>query len=104
MIRLTFIERSGERRSVETYAGPSLMEAAVAAGIDGIDAICGGSCICGTCHVYPHASEVVGAAGEDEKLVLADTGVQKPNSRLSCQVRLTEAFDGMTFIVAPPRS
>jgi 2Fe-2S ferredoxin len=105
MVRVTFIQRTGEHRSVETYAGISLMETAATAGIDGIDAICGGSCICGTCHVYVEGASlgIVGAPGEDEKAVLADTGVQQPNSRLSCQVRLSEAFDGMTFVVAPPR-
>jgi 2Fe-2S ferredoxin len=104
MLKIKFIQNNGEERIVETYAGPTLMEAASAAGVEGIEAICGGSCICGTCHVYVRGDfAAVGAPGEDELTVLGETGVQKPNSRLSCQIKLTESFDGMTFAVAPPR-
>lgn len=105
MVRVKFIQRDGEHRIVETYAGLSLMEAAAAAGVEGIDAICGGSCICGTCHVYVEAPKLslVGPPSEDENAVLEETGVQQSNSRLSCQVRLSEVFEGMTFVVAPPR-
>jgi 2Fe-2S ferredoxin len=105
MVRVKFIQRNGEHRTVETYAGLSLMEAAAAAGVEGIEAICGGSCICGTCHVYVETRSwsLVGPPGGDEKAVLGETGVQQPNSRLSCQVRLSESFEGMTFVVAPPR-
>ena len=104
MLKLKFIQNNGEERIVETYAGPTLMEAASAVGVEGIEAICGGSCICGTCQVYVQGGyDAVGPPGDDELLVLGETGVQEPNSRLSCQVRLSEAFDGMTFTVAPPR-
>jgi 2Fe-2S ferredoxin len=104
MLRLKFIQNEGTERVVETCAGPSLMEAASAIGIEGIEAICGGSCICGTCQVYVHGGYgVVGSPGEDEAAVLGETGVQQPNSRLSCQIRVSEDFDGMTFTVAPPR-
>ena len=104
MLKLKFIQNDGTERIVETYAGPSLMEAASGVGVEGIEAICGGSCICGTCHVYVTGGyEVVGPPSEDETAVLADTGVRQFNSRLSCQVRVSEACDGMTFTVAPPR-
>jgi 2Fe-2S ferredoxin len=105
MVKLKFVLNSGEERIVETYAGLTLMEAASAVGIEGIEAICGGSCICGTCHVYVESSgyAVVGEPSNDENAVLAETGVRKPNSRLGCQIRLTELCDGMTFAVAPPR-
>jgi 2Fe-2S ferredoxin len=105
MVKLKFVQNNGQDCIVETYAGLSLMEAAAAVGVEGIDAICGGSCICGTCHVYVESVgfAVVGEAGEDEKAVLAGTGRQLPNSRLACQVRLTEICDGLTFTVAPPR-
>jgi 2Fe-2S ferredoxin len=104
MLKIKFIQNNGEERIVETYAGPTLMEAASAAGVEGIEAICGGSCICGTCQVYAESDvAVVGPPGEDELIVLGETGVQKSTSRLSCQIRLSESFDGMTFTVAPPR-
>jgi ferredoxin, 2Fe-2S len=105
MIKLKFVQNNGEDCIVETYAGLTLMEAAAAAGVEGIEAICGGSCICGTCHVYVEGAglSVVGEPGDDEKAVLAGTGVHKSNSRLACQLRLSEAYDGMTFTVAPLR-
>jgi 2Fe-2S ferredoxin len=104
MLKLKFIQNDGTERVVETYAGPSLMEAASAVGVEGIEALCGGSCICGTCQVYVRGGyDVVGPPGTEENLVLGETGVQQPNSRLSCQIRLSESCDGMTFTVAPPR-
>ncbi len=104
MLKLKFIENDGVERIVETYAGPTLMEAASAVGVEGIEAICGGSCICGTCQVYVQGGyDVVGAPGPDEADVLEETGVMHSNSRLSCQIRISEHFDGMTFTVAPPR-
>jgi ferredoxin, 2Fe-2S len=105
MLKLKFVQNNGAECLVETYAGPTLMEAAAAVGVEGIDAICGGSCICGTCHVYVEGAglAVVGQPGDDEQAVLSGTGVQKPNSRLACQVRLSEICDGLTFTVAPPR-
>jgi 2Fe-2S ferredoxin len=104
MVKLKFVLNTGEEQIVETYAGLTLMEAASAVGIEGIEAICGGSCICGTCHVYVEGGyTVVGEPSDDEEAVLAETGVQKPNSRLGCQIRLSESCDGMTFAVAPPR-
>jgi 2Fe-2S ferredoxin len=86
MLKIKFIQHNGEERIVETYA------------------VCGGSCICGTCQVYVvDGYGAVGPPGEDELVVLGETGVQKPTSRLSCQIRLSESCDGMTFTVAPPR-
>jgi 2Fe-2S ferredoxin len=105
MLKLRFIQNNGEECIVETYAGPTLMEAAAAVGVEGIEAICGGSCICGTCHVYVEGAgfSVVGEPGEDEQDVLSGTGLRRPSSRLACQIRLSESCDGMTFTVAPPR-
>jgi ferredoxin, 2Fe-2S len=104
MLKIKFIQNNGEERIVETYAGPTLMEAASAAGVEGIEAICGGSCICGTCQVYIEGDfAAVGPPGEDELVVLGETGVQRHTSRLSCQIKVSESFDGMTFTVAPPR-
>lgn len=85
--------------------GQSLMEAAVAGGIDGIAADCGGLMTCATCHVFvqePFASKLP-APNSEELSMLAFTAVPaQPNSRLSCQIRLTAALDGLT--VALPSS
>ena len=103
MVKFRFIQNNGETLDVETYEGQSLMEAAVAVGVEGIDAVCFGSVVCGTCHVYVERLCAVGEPGETERVILAETGVQKPNSRLACQIRLSQACDGLTFTVAPPR-
>jgi len=73
------------------------MEAAVINNVDGIDADCGGACACATCHVYldPTRFEQIGSAGELELEMLEVAEEVKPNSRLSCQVKITEEMDGL---------
>jgi ferredoxin, 2Fe-2S len=79
------------------------MEAAVAYGVEGIDALCGGACACATCHVYvdPHWLPLVGAPGTGEADLLEATDFPQSNSRLACQIRLSDEFDEMTVRVAP---
>lgn len=79
--------------------GQSLMQAAVAGGIDGIAADCGGLMTCATCHVFVHEpfAAQVGPAGPEERNMLVFTAAPaRPNSRLSCQITLTSALDGLT--------
>jgi 2Fe-2S ferredoxin len=84
---------------VEGRPGESLMQAAVAANVRGIEADCGGLVTCATCHVYvrePFASQLP-AAQDDELAMLEFTAApRRPNSRLSCQIELTPALDGLT--------
>lgn len=84
-------------RTVEVFGGLTLMEAAVRGGIDEIEAECGGAISCGTCHVYiPEAwREATGEAGELEVEILEMVEDRRPCSRLSCQITLTEALDGL---------
>jgi ferredoxin, 2Fe-2S len=101
-IAITFIaagaqpERAAARFDVKT--GQSLMQAAVANNVHGIEADCGGLLTCATCHVYvqePHASRL--APPSDDELAMLDfvASPRQPNSRLSCQIDLTEAMDGL---------
>jgi 2Fe-2S ferredoxin len=105
-LTLTFVEQSGTERTIEgVAAGVSLMEVGRANDVEGILADCGGGCACATCHVYVDAAwqEKVGPPDEIEAEMLdmvAD--LAKPNSRLSCQIRLTEALNGLRVEVAPP--
>jgi ferredoxin, 2Fe-2S len=98
-------DTKGEEHHITTDAvGQSLMEAAKANGVDGILADCGGACSCATCHVFVDAEwwDRVGAPDEIEFAMLdmvAD--VAQPNSRLSCQIKLTGALDGLKVTVAP---
>lgn len=97
MPRITYIEHDGETHEVEVKAGLSVMEGAIRNNVPGIDADCGGACACATCHVYVDEAwrEKTGSASamEESMLDFAD-GVQ-PNSRLSCQIRVTDDLDGL---------
>lgn len=84
---------------VQCKTGQSLMQAAVAANVDGIEADCGGLMTCATCHVYvrePHASQLPPPGDEELGMLEFTASPRKPNSRLSCQIQLTEALDGLT--------
>ena len=97
MPTVTFIEASGESHEVNIDSGTSLMQAAVDNMIEGIVAECGGSCSCATCHCYIEESWVdkVDPASEMEKDLLDCVTAPKGNSRLSCQIIVTDAHDGL---------
>ena len=98
-IVLHLTTHSGATTSIDAKIGKSLMQVATAANIDGIAADCGGSMTCATCHVYidePFLA-LVPPPDADELAMLAFTAVpRQPNSRLSCQITLAEALDGIT--------
>ena len=104
MPNITFIDFEGTQRTVEATVGDTLMETATSNDIPGIDADCGGACACATCHVYIDANwqDQVGAAEDLESEMLEVAEDVKPNSRLSCQVVITEAMDGL--VVSTPES
>lgn len=85
--------------SLQAKDGQSVMEAAVAAGIDAIAADCGGLLTCATCHVYvpPDWAAKLPPPGADELGMLAFTAApRRENSRLSCQIVMSPALDGLT--------
>ncbi|GLR66110.1 (2Fe-2S) ferredoxin [Acidocella aquatica] len=97
MVKITFVDNSGASQIVDAQPGVSLMRAAVDNGVNGISADCGGACACATCQVYV-ADEwfaKTGAPAEDEQAMLGFTNSVRGNSRLSCQITLTAALDGM---------
>lgn len=99
MARITYIEHNGASHTVDVPAGKSVMLGAVENNIRGIDADCGGECACATCHVYidPAWQDAVGkpAAGSQEASMLSFAAVTQDNSRLSCQIKVTDALDGL---------
>jgi 2Fe-2S ferredoxin len=102
MPKVTFIDASGEKRSVEAQIGSTVMETALRNSIPGIEAECGGACACATCHVYV-AEEwmpVVGKASQMEEDMLDFAFEVRPSSRLSCQIKVSEAIDGL--VVSTP--
>jgi 2Fe-2S ferredoxin len=102
--KITYIEFDGETHEVEVKTGMSVMEGAVRNNIPGIDADCGGACACATCHVYvdPEWTEKTGGPSAMEESMLDFAEEVKPNSRLSCQIKVSDALDGL--VVRMPRS
>ncbi|UDL94632.1 MULTISPECIES: 2Fe-2S iron-sulfur cluster-binding protein [Lichenihabitans] len=98
MAKITFIDSSGHSRDVEAEQGSTVMESAVRNGIPEIEAECGGACACATCHVYiePEWVEATGKAEPMEEDMLDFAFEVKPNSRLSCQIKVKPSLDGLT--------
>jgi|SRR5690625_1845371 len=97
MIKIKYIEFDGTEHEVEVEPGTTLMRAAVFNGVPGIEAECGGSCACATCHVYvPEQWQARLPAQQDMELDMLEFAHEpKDNSRLSCQIILTEEHDGL---------
>ncbi len=104
MTRIIFFENDGTRHEVDAKNGTSVMEAAVNHMVPGIDADCGGACACATCHVYVDEAwtEKTGSAESMEESMLDFASDMQANSRLSCQIKITDALDGL--IVRLPTS
>lgn len=101
MARIIFITPDDARYEVDAAAGSSAMENAVRNDIPGIDADCGGACACATCHVYVDKAwrEATGTPSEMEEDMLDFASELRPGSRLSCQIRMNEALDGLVLRV-----
>lgn len=102
MPKITYVDINGERHECDVSAGISVMEGAIQNGIAGILAICGGSCACSTCHSYIDDGwmEAVGLPNDIEDSTLDLALDRKPSSRLTCQIEVTEALDGLVVHVA----
>lgn len=98
MPKVTYIEFNGTAHEVDLPIGSSLVEGAVQNDIPGIVAECGGSCMCSTCHVYVDDgfTDKLPEKEEEEDEMLEEAAAEvKENSRLSCQLRMTEDMDGI---------
>lgn len=97
MAKITYVQADGDTKEVEVSSGKSVKDGAVNNLIPGILAECGGACACATCHVYIDDAwvEKVGPAGDVEKDMLDFAVDPKENSRLSCQVDITDDLDGL---------
>lgn len=104
MVKITFTDFKGAARTVDATPGATVMETAIRNDIPGIEAECGGACACATCHVYVDEAwrAAVGEPSPMEEDML-DFGYDvRPNSRLSCQIKVTEALDGLS-VTTPER-
>jgi 2Fe-2S ferredoxin len=106
MIQITFYENANDTQGqvIQGKVGQSLMQAAAAADIEGIAADCGGTLTCATCHVMVREAwlEKMPALSDDEDGMLDfAASARQPNSRLSCQIKLTEAMHGLEVDLPP---
>ncbi len=103
MPRIIYIEPDGTRRELEVQVGYSVMEGATMNGVEGIEAECGGACSCATCHAYIDETWLGKLQEIDgmEDAMLESASERKPNSRLTCQIQVSEDLDGLVLTVAP---
>lgn len=94
---ITYVEQNGKKHEIELPEGVSVMQGAVSNGVPGIDGDCGGECACGTCHVYVDNSWLgkLDAIGEAEASMLSFADGAQPNSRLCCQIKMSNELDGL---------
>jgi ferredoxin, 2Fe-2S len=101
MPKIVFIDPDGIRHTAEAQVGITVMETARRLGLRGIVARCGGACACATCHVYvaPVWMARLPPREDMEEGMLESAWEPRPNSRLSCQIEVTEALDGLEVSV-----
>jgi ferredoxin, 2Fe-2S len=104
MAKITFIDSEGTARTVDGEVGSTVMETAIKNGVPEIEAECGGACACSTCHLYVDQAwwEKVGAPSLMEADMLDFAFEVKPNSRLSCQIKVADELDGLV-VTTPSR-
>lgn len=104
-ITVTFVEINGTEKVIkDAGVGENIMQVATANEVEGILGECGGGCACGTCHIYvdPEWEGVIGGPNDVEDMTLDMVfETRKPNSRLCCQIELTEDMNGLRVMVAP---
>ncbi|MEY4160723.1 MAG: hypothetical protein RLZZ136_1344 [Pseudomonadota bacterium] len=102
MAKLVIVNGEGAEKEIEVSNGFTVMEAIRDNGFDELLSLCGGCCSCATCHVYidPVFADKIPAMSEDENDLLDSSDHRKATSRLSCQVKVTDALDGMKVTIA----
>lgn len=98
MPKVTYRQQDGSEQTVDVKVGTSVMLGALSNGIDGIEAECGGSCMCATCHVFVDEAwlEKLPKVQLMEDEMLDDTAEERQsNSRLSCQIEMSDDLDGL---------
>lgn len=103
MATLHVTNRAGEKHTLDAKTGTTLMEILRDADMD-IEAICGGCCSCATCHIFidgDWAAKMLELSEDEQELVEETESYKEGNSRLSCQITLTDDMDGLSITVAP---
>ena len=103
MPKLVIINHAGAAREVDAPVGRTVMEVIRDNGFDELLALCGGCCSCATCHVFvdPAFADKLSPMSEDENDLLDSSEHRGATSRLSCQLAVTDAIDGLKVTIAP---
>ena len=106
MPKITFVAFDGQRIETNPVNGSTVMEAAIKNAVPGIEAECGGACACATCHVYVDDAwaEKTGKPQAMEEDMLDFAYDVRPNSRLSCQIKVRDDLDGLVVTVPERQS
>jgi 2Fe-2S ferredoxin len=102
MPKLVVVNRAGQESTIEASAGLSVMEAIRDNGFDELLALCGGCCSCATCHVHVDQADFdkLEPLSDDEDALLDSSEHRDAYSRLSCQITLSDALDGLRVTIA----
>ena len=103
MVAIHVTNRAGKSQTIQGKACATLMEELRDQNID-VEAICGGCCSCATCHVFiddAWAAKLPARSADEQELVEETESYRPVHSRLSCQIKLSDALDGITLTVAP---
>ena len=104
MTRIIFIQPDGQEQAVDAKPGQSVMQAAIGAMVPGIVADCGGACTCATCHGYVDeawAGRVPEPSEDEAEMIDAGCLDVQPNSRLTCQLKITPDMEGLVIRIPP---
>ena len=107
MTTITFIHPDNRSETVEAEDGATLMLAALTHGVDGIVAECGGNAVCATCHVYVDdawTSKLEPVSDDEDALLDGTAAERRPNSRLSCQIKVHPALAGLVVSIPDRQS
>jgi 2Fe-2S ferredoxin len=102
MTSICFVAASGERTVIDATPGTTVMQAAVANGVDGIVGECGGSAMCATCHVYvepPAGIRLPELSSEEYSMLDSTVSERRSNSRLSCQLTVSPELEGLVLLL-----
>ena len=98
-ITIHLVSAAGNTTTLECATGQSLMQTAIANNVEGIEAECGGTMTCATCHVYVRGdflAKLPDMTSDEDSMLDFTASLRKANSRLSCQIQRTEELDGLT--------
>ncbi|MBT00799.1 MAG: (2Fe-2S)-binding protein [Oceanospirillaceae bacterium] len=98
MSKVTYIDFAGNTTELDLANGMTLMQGALMNGLDGIEGECSGSCACATCHCYvdeAYLGKLPEISENEDELLDSTVSERLPNSRLSCQIRMSDELDGI---------